>query len=137
MAPVRLALGTAAIVGGILLPLRLGVPASPPPKVSACTVGEQAYARLRAGQAPGFLGKEYEVSLGTTIYGPATGRSVPWQAVERWAAGHAEAGVGFCDPQGGYTMVGLSLQGGWAYVLVGPAGQLEKVYLADRPLAWD
>jgi hypothetical protein len=137
MATVRLALGAAAILSGILLPLRLAAPVSSAPKVSPCTVGEQVYGRLRDGQAPRVLGQAYEVALGAHLYGPATGRGVPWPAVEGWAAAHPEAGVAFCDPRGAYTLVGLSVRGGWAYVLVGPGDEVEKIYLSGHPLTWD
>ncbi len=137
MLPHKLAVGAAVVLSGLLLPLRLSVPAAPPPKASPCTQGENVYARLRAGQTPGAFAREYEIRLGATVYGPVTGLKVPWAAVDRWAATHGEAGVGFCDPSGGYTLVGLSVRKGWAYVLVGPAGQVEKIYLSDHPLTWD
>jgi hypothetical protein len=100
-------------------------------------VGEQVYAGLRAGHEPGSLGRAYEIGVGTKVYGPASGRRVPWTAVDRWAASHREAGVGFCDPNGAHTLVGLSVQGGWAYILVGPTGQVDKIYLSNHPLTWE
>ncbi|HVB09034.1 MAG TPA: hypothetical protein VNM16_01560 [Bacillota bacterium] len=137
MMPVRVALGALALVGGVLLPLGRPAPAAAPTPVSACTVGEQVYGGLVAGRGPAGLAAGYEVELNGTVYGPNTGLTVPWPAVYAWAAAHPETGVGFCDPNAGYTLTGLQLREGWAYVLVGPRGGIYKVYLATRPLAWD
>jgi hypothetical protein len=136
MMPVRAALGAAAILGGVLLPLRATMAPSAPP-VSACTLAEQVYSRLADGRPAGILAQQYEVGLGESVYGPVTGVPVPWDAVAAWAKAHPEAGVGFCDPNGGYTLVGLSVHGSWAYVLITPDGQIAKIFLSDEPLSWD
>jgi hypothetical protein len=98
-----------------------------------------AYAR--AAEAPaslrGALWPSFEVGLGPDVYGPPTGRAVPWRAVAAWVSSHPVVGVVGIQDNQGWRFAVLRVRDGWAYLLFAPDGRLAKLYLSTTPEDWD
>lgn len=127
--------GTVLVVG--LVPATAMSGSSP--TQPACAAAAAIYRQMQGatqGQPAG-LAADYEIGLGAGTYGPGPGVPVPWSSVEGWIHAHRTIGIAGCQVTEGWSFVALRVQGGYAYVQRMPTGEVSKLYLSSRPLAWD
>ena len=130
-----LAVGLLILTAGAAIPA--GVPAAAP---SACDAVQGLYAR--AGQDAAAFQQDlepadYEVGVGAATYGPGPGPAVPWPQVAAWVQDHPSQSLLACGVDQGWVLAELRVRGGYAYVMLSPAGRVAKFYLSTTPMTWD
>lgn len=132
----------ASLAAGLaVLTAALALPASAPAAAPGPCDGEPALYTL-AGQSPAAFQRDlaptyYEVGFGGATYGPGPGLPVPWPRVAAWVRGHPVQDLMACGVNQGWALSMLRVRGGYAYVMLSPAGRVAKLYLSATPLAWD
>jgi hypothetical protein len=85
----------------------------------------------------GRLDPDYEVGLGTDVFGPETGRSVPWSTVSAWAAAHPPVAPDRTRMSQGFQLAEIPVRSGYVYLETAPDSRIVKLYLSATPLSWD